>query len=151
DLLVLGTFAVSGDKTTQRIRADIQIVDTATGKTLASETETGDKGRILAFVESLGGQLRHDLRESQLSPTEAGAMRHLIPKNSLAAQIYIEGIEKLDHFDPQGAVPLFERAISSEPDYALAHAALASAWSTLGYESRARDEAQKAMAPASAL
>lgn len=57
----------------------------------------------------------------------------------------------MHRFDPQGAADLIEKAIRAEADYAMAHAALATAWSTLGYETRAREEAEKATGLASGL
>ena len=38
-----------------------------------------------------------------------------------------------------------EQAVAAEPDNALVHSALASAWLTLGFQSRALEEANRAM------
>jgi DNA-binding winged helix-turn-helix (wHTH) protein/tetratricopeptide (TPR) repeat protein len=151
DLLVLGSFAVSGEKTDQKLRVDVRIVNAATGETLGSRTETTGKARLLDSVANLGSQLREELRLSRLSPVQVTEARHLVPKDSAVGQLYIEAVEKLRQFDPQGASQLLEKAIRAEPDYAMAHASLATAWSTLGYEIKAREEAGKATALASGL
>ena len=44
---------------------------------------------------------------------------------------------------PAGARDLLARAAARDPDNALVHAALAAAWAALGYDGRARDEAQR--------
>ena len=39
---------------------------------------------------------------------------------------------------------MLERAVTADPSHAPSHAALASAWSALGYDAKAREHAQKA-------
>jgi len=151
DLLVLGSFAVWGEKGDQKIRVDLRVVNAASGETLGSRTETTGATRLLDFVGSLGSQLREELRLSQLSPAQVKEARSVVPKDSSVARLYIKAIERLHQLDPQGAAQLLERAIRAEPDYAMAHAALATAWSTLGYENKAKAEAEKATALASGL
>jgi tetratricopeptide (TPR) repeat protein len=43
-----------------------------------------------------------------------------------------------------GAREVLERAIQADPNFPLAHSALATAWSSLGYDGRAREAAQRA-------
>ena len=50
----------------------------------------------------------------------------------------------LRKFDALGARPLLERAIQMDPQFPLAHSALASTWSVLGYDNRARESAARA-------
>lgn len=151
DLLILGSFAVSGEKGSQQIRVGVRIVNAANGQAVASRSETADKAHLLEFVGRIGAQLREDLRGTQLSPAEVRAARGLVPKDSSVARLYIEGVEKLYHFDPQGASEFLERAVRAEPDYAMAHAALARAWAALGLDTKAKEEAERAMDLASAL
>ena len=49
---------------------------------------------------------------------------------------------RLRRFDASGARALLEKAIEADPRFALAHSALATAWSTLGYDERARAAAE---------
>lgn len=51
---------------------------------------------------------------------------------------------KLRVFDALAAHELLEKAVAAEPNYALAHSALAAAWSDLGFDGRAQQEAKKA-------
>ena len=55
------------------------------------------------------------------------------------------------HADAKGAIEPLQKAIQSAPEYALAHSALAEAWSILGYDDRAQAEEQKALSLAGAL
>src|SRR5262249_9723968 len=47
-------------------------------------------------------------------------------------------------FDALAARDLFQRAVSVDPKFALAHSGLADAWSLLGYSTKAKEEANKA-------
>jgi tetratricopeptide (TPR) repeat protein len=60
-----------------------------------------------------------------------------------AARFYSEGLAKLRLFDAQGARDLLEKTVA-EPDYPQAHSALAAAWTALGYDEKAKNEAKKA-------
>ncbi|PYP91708.1 MAG: hypothetical protein DMG65_06590 [Candidatus Angelobacter sp. Gp1-AA117] len=99
DLLVLGSFAVWGEKGDQKIRIDLRIVNATSGETLGSRSETSSAKHLLDFVGSLGSQLREELRLSQLSPAQVKEARGMVPKESSVAPLYIEAIERLHQFD----------------------------------------------------
>jgi tetratricopeptide (TPR) repeat protein len=50
----------------------------------------------------------------------------------------------VDAYEALAARDLLEKAIAADPNYALSHAALAQAWSQLGYDKKAEVEAKKA-------
>ena len=50
----------------------------------------------------------------------------------------------MDAYEALAARDLLEKAIAADPNYALSHAALAQAWSQLGYDKKAEVEAKKA-------
>ena len=87
-------------------------------------------------VQSWGGD--------PVSPEEAAAVSASMPVNQEAAKVYAEGLEKLRVFDAAAARTLLEKAVEVEPDYALAHSALAEAWNFLGYDQKAQEQAKKA-------
>jgi tetratricopeptide (TPR) repeat protein len=80
----------------------------------------------------------------EVATSEAGAVKAVLPSRPEAARLYSEGLAKLRLFDPQAARDLLERAIAAEPNYPLAHSALAAAWTGLGYDEKAKQEARKA-------
>ena len=47
-------------------------------------------------------------------------------------------------FDALAARDLLQKAVAADPNYALAHSALAAAWSELGFDAKAKEEAKKA-------
>jgi hypothetical protein len=60
--------------------------------------------------------------------------------------LYTEGQRRLWAFDYGHARDLLTKAVAADPGYPLAHAALADAWSHLGYASKARVESERARA-----
>jgi tetratricopeptide (TPR) repeat protein len=62
----------------------------------------------------------------------------------LAVKLYTEGRSRLWAFDFVRARDLLVQAIAVEPDFPLAHSALSDAWHHLGYDLKARDEAEHA-------
>ena len=68
-----------------------------------------------------------------------------LPSNPEAARLYAEGLQRLRDFDALFAVDLLQKAAALDPNHAPTYSALAAAWSTLGYESRAKEQAQHAL------
>jgi hypothetical protein len=60
-------------------------------------------------------------------------------------------LAKLEKFDALAARALLEKAIAADPNHPLSHSALAQAWSALGYESKAAEEAKRALDPSANL
>jgi len=67
-----------------------------------------------------------------------------LPSNPEATRFYSEGLAKLRVWDDLGARDSLEKAIVADPNFALAHSALAKAWSDLGYDIKAKEEAKRA-------
>jgi len=68
----------------------------------------------------------------------------MLTSNPEAARFYSEGLTKLRSFDSLTARDLLQKAIAVDPNFSLAHSALASAWSGLGYDAKAKEEGKKA-------
>ena len=144
DYIVLGSYVSLGATAGGQIRLDLRVQDTASGETLASLAETGTEVSFLDLVSRTGARLRERLGAGALSPAEAGGARASLPSSPEAARLYAEGLARLRVFDALGARDLLEKAAAADPDYPLAHTALAGAWSALGYDGKARGEARKA-------
>jgi eukaryotic-like serine/threonine-protein kinase len=86
----------------------------------------------------LGGTL---ISEEAFAQTRAA-----LPAKPMAVRLYTEGRARLWAFDFVHARDLLVQAIAVEPDFPLAHSALSDAWSHLGYDVKARDEAEHARA-----
>ncbi|MFZ0687453.1 MAG: tetratricopeptide repeat protein [Terriglobales bacterium] len=144
DLVVSGVYSIIGEKSDKQVRFDLRLQNGHSGETVAEIAETGSQTELFGLVSQAGARLRQKLNISELSPTETLAVRASLPKDPDAARLYAEGLAKLRMFDAIGATDRLQKAINLDPDYSLAHSALAEAWSVLGYDAKSRDEAEKA-------
>ncbi len=144
DLIVFGSYTALGEKPGTRIRLDLRLQDTVAGETIADVAVVGGEADLFDMVTQAGSQLREKLGVEAVSPVEAVSVRGSLPSNRDAARLYSEGLARLRVFDALEARDLLQRAIAADPEYSLAHSALAEAWSRLGYDKKARQEAQQA-------
>ncbi len=79
-----------------------------------------------------------------MSSADAAAVKASLPSSPEGARLYAEGLARLRIYDEVAARDLLERAVAAEPNHALAHSALAAAWSGLGYDAKALGESKKA-------
>lgn len=144
DYVVLGSYLDMGKESGGQIRLDLHLQDAAAGETIASVSETGTEADLLELVSRAGTDLRAKLGVAEVTPADVAAVKASLSSNPEAVRLYSEGLVKLRLFDALAARTLLEQAVAADPAYALAHSALADAWSTLGYDERAKQEAKKA-------
>jgi DNA-binding winged helix-turn-helix (wHTH) protein/tetratricopeptide (TPR) repeat protein len=144
DVVVLGSYTALGQKSNERIRLDLRLQEAATGETIAEVATTGSETELFDLVSRAGAQLRGKLGVAAVSADQAAGVRAAAPSNSEAARLYAEGLAKLRIFDALAARNLLIKAVAAEPDYPLVHSALAAAWSALGYDGKAKEEATQA-------
>jgi serine/threonine protein kinase/tetratricopeptide (TPR) repeat protein len=141
DFVVLGTFLDLGGQ----VRIDVTLQNAMAGETVATISESGPDQDLPELASRAGERLRHKLGIAEPLASDSAHTRASQSPNLEATRLYAEGLERLHNFDTPSARDLFERAISVDPNYALAHAALAESWRSLGYVERAKTEAKKAM------
>jgi TolB-like protein len=145
DVVILGSYFDLGQESAGKVRLDLRVQDASTGETIASVSRSGTEAALPDLAASAGARLRETLGAGGLTPAEAGAVHASMGSaKPEAARFYSEGLAKLRLFDAQGARDLLEKAVVAEPDYPLAHSALAAAWTGLGYDENAKKEAKKA-------
>ena len=144
DLVVLGSYIDLGKESGGQIRLDFRVQDTAAGETLPTVSESGTEEQLFALVSKAGATLRKELGVGTLSASDASSVQASLPSSPEAARLYAEGLAKSRLFDALAARGLLEKAVLAEPQHALAHSALAAAWSALGYDAKATEEAKKA-------
>lgn len=144
DFVVLGSYIDLGKAAGGQIRVDFRLQDARTGETVTTASVSGKETQLFDLVSKAGMQLRERLGAGEISAADASRTRASLPVNSDAARYYSEGVAKLRVFDASTATEFLRNAIASDPNFALAHSALAAAWSALGYDQRAKDEAKQA-------
>ncbi|MGC2181910.1 MAG: tetratricopeptide repeat protein, partial [Terriglobales bacterium] len=145
DVVVLGGYTLLPGKDENRIRLDVRVQDTAGGETIAEQALTGSEDKLFELAAQAGAELRQNLGVNSVSAEAISAARASLPSNQEAVRLYAEGRAKLWAFDFQGARDLLVKAVAADPNYPLAHSALSEAWWHMGYESKARGEAQRAL------
>ena len=140
DLIVAGSYLdIDG-----QIRVDVRVQDASDGTIVANLSESGSEDQLFAIVTRAGAALRARVGVGGLTSEQLTNVRATQPANLAAARLYAEGLARLRQFDAAGAQEKFEAAIDADPKDALSHAALASAWSQLGYDARAAAQSKTA-------
>lgn len=145
DVTVSGSYVELGPGPEGQIRLDLRVQDTAAGETTNSITEVGTEADLFQLVARAGAKLRARLGIPEVSGAEEAEFRAALPTTPEVERLYSQGLSKLRAFDAPSAQKLLSKAVSADPQYALAHAALAAAWSALGYDEKAKAEAKKAL------
>jgi eukaryotic-like serine/threonine-protein kinase len=144
DLVVVGSYLALGKDAGGKIRLDFRVQDAVAGETIASVSETGTEDGLLDLVARTGTELRRKLGVGEVSAAEASGVKASLPANAEAARLYAEGLAKLRVFEALEARDLLQQAVAADPKHAPSHSALAAAWSALGYDAKAQEQAKQA-------
>jgi DNA-binding winged helix-turn-helix (wHTH) protein/tetratricopeptide (TPR) repeat protein/TolB-like protein len=143
DYVVLGSFTDLGAEGGGRIRLDLRLQDARQGTTLAF-AGTGTESGLFDLVSQVGTKLRDAIGVGDVPQSEAAEVRAELPSSPATARFYADGLADLRVFRLQLARAALEKAVAADPQFPLAHSALASALSGLGYDAEAEREAKKA-------
>lgn len=137
-------------RTGQEYALTVEIVDPASGAVVASHIERAyGSDHILDALGVLADDLRRDAGDSFLEAKFVARPLPEVTTPSLAAlQDYADGLEQWRHGRFAAAVTLYKAALLADPDFAMAHAALADADCSYIYydETGCRGEFAKALA-----
>jgi tetratricopeptide (TPR) repeat protein len=144
DYVVSGSFLPIGNTADGMMRADFRLQNAHTAEQIDATSEKGSLAELSDLVKRVGTRFREKLGVQPVSDDDARTLRGSLTKNTRAIQLYSDGLQKLRAYDLPAARDLLEKAVQADPEFAKAHAALATSWSELGYDSKAIDEAKKA-------
>ena len=147
--LVSGHYVLSGEDQSRDVRLDVDVTDTASGEIVAAATESGPTDELPQVVTLATMRLREALGLTAPGPEAANedprrAARHL------PEELY-RGLLLLERFEATAAASELRRAIEQAPDAPWPHLALAEAWSQQGYDRRAGEELDAALARSEGL
>lgn len=141
DMVLLGSYTLLPGGT---VRVDLRLQDVVAGETVVSVAENGTEAGLVELVTRAGTRLRQGVGVGEPTAAEAGGAKAGRPANLEAQRLYAEGLGKLRVLDALGAKALLLQAVGADPGSPLAHSALAEAWSKLGYDAKAKEEAKSA-------
>jgi adenylate cyclase len=131
DKILEGSVRKSGN----RVRITAQLINAADGYHIWSENYDRNLTDIFEVQDEISAIIANKLRENLTGEKKPGHLVKAPTSNLTAYTHYLKGLffwNKLNPADTRRAIMNFERAISLEPDYALAYAMAAAAYSYLG-------------------
>ena len=118
-----------------RLRINAQLVDTHTDFPLWSERYDREMKDVFEVQDEIAHKIAESLRIT-LSPQEQRALAAKPTENLQAYDLYLRGksyARRLTRQDMEFALQMFENAVSLDPEFALAHAAIATACALYHY------------------
>jgi len=124
----------------------LKAVNCRSGDVLANEQATANgKEQVLKALGEAATKMREKLGESLASVQKYDAPAENVTTPSLEAlQAYSLGYLEMERQDLVAAVPLFQRATSLDPNFAMAYASLGRSYGNLGEGTRAEENIRKA-------
>lgn len=142
EAVVLGSFAKLGEK----VRIDVEIHDTSSGRLLAAETMNVDRvEQILTQVDLLALKLASHLGSTPTEQEKKVVLTEMLTDNLEAYRYYSLALEKAQGFANTEAIALLEKAVALDPNFAMAHARIGYSYAlTWAYADQARPYLEKA-------
>jgi TolB-like protein/tetratricopeptide (TPR) repeat protein len=125
--VIEGTVRREGD----RVRVNVQLIDVATGYQLWSDMFEGESTSVFALQDEIADAIVDRLRLRFAAAPEAGERG---TTNARAHELYLFGMQRWHQRtdrDLRAALNYFTNAVTEDPDFALAHAALAQTYAVL--------------------
>jgi tetratricopeptide (TPR) repeat protein/tRNA A-37 threonylcarbamoyl transferase component Bud32/TolB-like protein len=145
DLVVQGTYLASPSSDGGRaLRLDVRAQDARTGEIVATASAEGAEVDLFAVVDHAAREIMSDLGMPLIEAEIPEPVRMAMPALPEAARAYATGLQLLRLDDGGGAQAALAETVRLAPEFAMARAALARAWLSLGYSQRAQEEAQRA-------
>jgi eukaryotic-like serine/threonine-protein kinase len=124
----------------------LKAVNCANGETLASaEAEAPDKNHVLDALSKAASEMRGKLGESLSTVKQFETPIHEASTSSLEAlQAYSRGRQMVGANDFAGSIPVFQRAIQLDPNFAMAYGMLGTSYANIAEPGLAAQAARKA-------
>jgi len=139
DYVVVGAYLASSDA----IRVDLRVQDARTGETAAVVSETGGRDELGHVASKLATPARAALGAAP--PTRPIAANTILPASREVARQYVDGLVQLRQGEYLEARNAFERVVAADSGFAPGHGGLADALASLGRDTDALAEAERAV------
>jgi tetratricopeptide (TPR) repeat protein/class 3 adenylate cyclase/TolB-like protein len=145
DFVVVGSYRDLGKSGGNKIHVSVELQDAGEGETVLAINEEGTEAELDSLVARAAARLRIKLGLGEISPRKNRQIEMAQAPPGIR-EVYYLGLRKLqEDYKPEEARSYLERAVKLEPAFPLGHYALAEAWSELGYDLNATDEAKQAV------
>ena len=119
----------------QKVRITAQLVNTADGYHIWSETYDRNLEDIFAVQDEISRKIANQLRVALTGEEMSESLVKTPTENIAAYHLYLKGNYHFNKWSPEGAasgIRFFEQAIELEPEFAMAYSGLANAYTMLG-------------------
>ena len=142
--IIRGSFITAGEKFI--INASLMNADTADVISSIREEGVGETS-ITDSLDKITKQIKESLNlsEEQISRDLDRELAQITTRSPEAFKYYSEGLMIHNQGKPRAAIPLFQRAIGIDPEFAMAYRAVGTAFGNLGLAAQGREYMEKAM------
>ncbi|MFV1988589.1 MAG: tetratricopeptide repeat protein [Gemmatimonadota bacterium] len=122
-------------RTEDRVRINIQLIDTATDENLWSENYESDIEDVLTLQGELAREIAEKVRV-ELTPEEESRLTSTRKVNPETYETYLRGMFLLNQYTPDGmqrGLAYLDEAVENDPDDPLAYAGLALGYTLIGH------------------
>ncbi|MGB8704234.1 MAG: helix-turn-helix domain-containing protein, partial [Gillisia sp.] len=117
----------SGQRIDDQVLLNIQLIDASNDTPIWAEQYTHKVGDIFSLENAVAKKIAAAI-QAKVTPAELKRIDKKPTENLLAYDYYLKGLEQLKAETKEGlkaAIPLFEKAIENDPEFALAYSELA--------------------------
>jgi tetratricopeptide (TPR) repeat protein len=144
ETVLLGSFAKAGG----RIRISARLQDADNGEILTSESVEGQgEESIFELVDELTRRIKtqFEMPEPMMMADVDKNLDEVSTKSLDAYRLYTEGVGFHERYQEEAAIPLLEKAVELDPNFAMALAKLSVVHGNLGDTEKAKEYASRAM------
>ena len=145
DLVVVGSYLAMGKTGGARSDSIFAFRTQSQAKLSLPYRRPAPRANSWTWFHAAEPRFAENLASDRCQSFESSGVRASLPGNGEAARLYSEGLAQLQVLNALSARDLLQKAVQADPKHAPTHAALAEAWSALGYDSRAATEAKRAL------
>jgi tetratricopeptide (TPR) repeat protein/predicted Ser/Thr protein kinase len=147
--VLLGSFAKAGET----LRISVKVQDAASGEILSTQRVDGPGGdNIFAMVDELSRGIRGQFESTRSVPIDTDRELMLVTTDSIEAyRYYADGVHLADQGKDEEAAPLLEKAVETDPTFAMALRKLAAVLGNQGRDAESREYARRAVEHADRL
>jgi TolB-like protein/Tfp pilus assembly protein PilF len=118
-----------------QVRISTQLIDAKTDRPVWAHEYVRDMTSVLALQGEVAQAIADEIRIT-MTPQEQARLARSRPIDPEAQDLYLHGILQLDADDCSSALDYFQKALAKYPNYAQAHAAMATCYGRMGESGR---------------
>jgi tetratricopeptide (TPR) repeat protein len=142
EMVLSGSFMKAGEE----LRIDVRLREAQSGKLIAtSKVEGAGESSLFRMVDELGHRIRERLDVGPMGVHASRDLEEITTASIEAYRFYVEGVRLQRERKFQEAIPLFEKAVETDPDFAMALTRLSRLHGWFGRSSESEEYLNRAL------